>query len=288
MRVKLVSRDTQRCGVSDYGWRLCHVLSRSEKLEVIPVTERYAEVYMPFHADVLIYNYHHATISSSQVEAFKKVYPKSKHIALHHEGPIDATFDKIIEVADLPRPLFNVEHEQFPHAIPVIGSFGFGFGNKGYTRIAEKVKAQFERAILRLHIPSAEFGDNEGTQAADQIQKVTDILGRSGIELQVSTNFMSHDTLLRWLSANDLNIFLYDDMPGRGLSSTIDYALSVKRPIAISNSCMFRHIYKPEIDADINSLQSIIDRGIEPLREAYENNSNQKLIEYFERELCTV
>lgn len=277
MRILFLNHSAERCGVADYGRRLYDILERKFVITELPFDK----------SDVVLYNYHHATISTDMVNDIKKGYPELRHIALYHEGPIDVEFDKVIKVSNLPRPLFNVEHEQFPHPIPVIGSFGFGFGNKGYTRIAQLVKEQYDKAILRLHIPSAEFGDNDGVQAASEIQKVTDILGRSGIELQVSTNFMPHDAMLRWLSANDLNLFLYDDMPGRGLSSTIDYALSVKRPIGISNSCMFRHIYKPEIDANLNSLQSIIDRGIEPLREAYEQNSNQKLIEYFERELCT-
>ena len=36
---------------------------------------------------------------------------------------------------------------------------------------------------------------------------------------------------------------MYDSMVGRGISSTIDYALSVKKPLGISDSYMFRNIY---------------------------------------------
>jgi hypothetical protein len=50
----------------------------------------------------------------------------------------------------------------------------------------------------------------------------------------------------------------------------VDYALSVKRPIAISNDSMFKHFFKEEICSDYHSLKSILDAGIEPLHEFYD------------------
>ena len=54
-------------------------------------------------------------------------------------------------------------------------------------------------------------------------------------------------------------------MHGRGISSTIDYDISVKRPLAISDSYMFRHIYshdicvyKVNIDDAINNSKKIL------------------------------
>lgn len=53
---------------------------------------------------------------------------------------------------------------------------------------------------------------------------------------------MSNDEILDFLNKNTVNIFLYDNMPGRGLSSTIDYAVSVDTPLIVNNSNMFRHL----------------------------------------------
>ena len=53
-------------------------------------------------------------------------------------------------------------------------------------------------------------------------------------------------------------------MPGRGLSSTIDYAVSVDTPLIVNNSNMFRHLLseRPEISIENNSINDIIDMGI--------------------------
>jgi len=53
----------------------------------------------------------------------------------------------------------------------------------------------------------------------------------------------------------------------RGISSTIDYALAVKRPIIISNSYMFRHIWgaQPSILFEKKSIPEIVANGFTPL-----------------------
>ncbi len=70
-------------------------------------------------------------------------------------------------------------------------------------------------------------------------------------------------------------------MNGRGLSSVIDYAISVKKPIGISNSNMFRHIYSDEICLYKNSIQYCIDneKSKKHCEALFLLNSNEKLIE---------
>jgi SAM-dependent methyltransferase len=64
-----------------------------------------------------------------------------------------------------------------------------------------------------------------------------------------------------------MNVFLYEDTAGRGLSSAVDNALAVKRPIAVSNSSMFRHVLQaaPSVSLEKSSLKSIISAGFAPL-----------------------
>jgi hypothetical protein len=73
-----------------------------------------------------------------------------------------------------------------------------------------------------------------------------------------------------------MNIFLYDKLNGRSISSTIDYALSVKKPLAISDSCMFKHIYSDEICLYTNTIQHCLNNSekyLYPFLEKYSNNN---------------
>jgi hypothetical protein len=70
-------------------------------------------------------------------------------------------------------------------------------------------------------------------------------------------------------------------MKGRGLSSSIDYALASRRPIGISRCDMFRHLtdVSSSIFVDENTIQELIDKGTEVLNPIYNQNTNQKLID---------
>jgi hypothetical protein len=54
---------------------------------------------------------------------------------------------------------------------------------------------------------------------------------KPGILLLITHDFFSTNEILTFLQSNTMNIFLYDQMHGRGISSAIDYAISVKKPI---------------------------------------------------------
>lgn len=262
MKNLFINHNAERCGVADYGRRLFTILREHMDIEISDTEQ---EGY-----DTILYNYHYATCQPKKMEA--------KQIALFHEAHLNFEFDKVISVSELPRPLFNgYEPQQTINHIPVIGSFGFGFPDKGYTRICELVKEQFSEATIKLNIPFAEFGDKEGTGAKQQADKCREILENTLIKLEVCHQFWSQIHLLNWLASNDINLFLYQPSHGRGISSTIDYALSAKRSIGVSNSEMFRHL-PPSICVDNVSIPELIAKGIEPLREVYEANSNEKLV----------
>ena len=87
---------------------------------------------------------------------------------------------------------------------------------------------------------------------------------------------------LDWLNSNTINIFLYDTMTGRGCASTIDYALSVNKPIGISDSAMFRHIYSDAICVYKTPIRDIITNGLSHLQKYKQAWSPTKLIEKLE------
>jgi hypothetical protein len=187
------------------------------------------------------------------------------------------------------RPIFEdiKLEDNFKEDVTSIGTFGFGFKNKQLPKIAELVCQQFENAKLKINVPFAMFGDNEGNSAKTEINKVKEVILRTNknIELIVNHKFLNHNELLNFLHKNDINIFLYGNEENQhGLSSSIDYALSVKKPIGVSSSSMYKHInsIKPSINLENTSIKEIIKNGFDPLEEIYNLNSNKNLLEKYE------
>ena len=89
-----------------------------------------------------------------------------------------------------------------------------------------------------------------------------------------------------FLDSTDLNIFLYDYVKpdnNVGISSVIDFALSVDTPIAISNSYMFRNIYNDNICLNKNSITHCIfnsNAHLDKYRREYSHKHFLDKIEY--------
>jgi glycosyltransferase involved in cell wall biosynthesis len=153
-----------------------------------------------------------------------------------------------------------------PSTSPTFGSFGFGFENKGFERIISMVQHQYDVATIKFLIPYAHYGDTHGSRARAVVDKCRKLITKQGIRLLVMHDFLPDIELVSFLASNDMNIFLYDQMHGRGCSSVIDHALAAGRPIAISDSDMFRHIYSDAICAYKRSLKDILADGPRHIR----------------------
>lgn len=153
-------------------------------------------------------------------------------------------------------------------SIPTIGSFGFGTPKKGFEKIVTQVQNEFDNAVIRLNIPFADYGDLDGALAKQIAANCKALVSKKGIRLEVTHDFLKDDDMLNFLAQNSINVFLYEDAAGRGLSSAIDYSLAVQRPLAVSNSTMFRHILQniPSVCIENSSLKQIISTGFEPLQ----------------------
>ncbi len=308
-KVLFISRKAERCGVNDYGKRVNSILQNSSLFQIhfreIETAQEYADCYNEIIPDLVLYNYYPVILPFITNEFISPIR-HIPHIVIYHEvglyfSPngiidIDSTKEENIDsfLFSSPRPLFNYPYKEIKlNPYPYIGSFGFGFPDKNFPKIAELVCAQFEKAKIRLNIPFATFGDADGSKARGEADKVRDVIsksGNNGIELEINHDFLEHENLLDFLRENDLNIFLYDKHETRSLSSTIDYALSVRKPIAISDSAMFRHIRNssPSICVDDLTLPQIIENGIEPLKQFYETHSREKLLEKYELALTKI
>lgn len=234
--------------------------------------DKYIEAMFTVIPDIVIVNYHHATLPFIQDESMVKGI---RYAAIFHEGPLNFTPDIVLNTEI--RPLFNIDLPVWRNEIPTIGSFGFGFPDKDFTRVCREVMNQYDKAIVRLLIPFAYYGDRDGALAKDQARRCAELLKGTNIRLDVLHEYLPPLSLLHWLNQNDLNLFLYKPSHGRGIASATDYALSVNKPIGVSNSEMFRHLPK-EIYIDNTPLKELT---VEMLKETKERNSNEKLVEYY-------
>ncbi len=125
-------------------------------------------------------------------------------------------------------PSYNKDKTEPP--ITTIGSFGFATPKKGFERLVQKVQEEFDEAVIRLNMPSADFGDANGENAKFIAANCKSLITKPGIKLEISHHFMHEDEVLDFLAGNSMNIFMYEDTVGRGISSAVDNAMAVKKP----------------------------------------------------------
>lgn len=169
--------------------------------------------------------------------------------------------------------------------IPIIGSFGFGTPKKGFEEIVQLVQSEFNEAIIRFNIPPADFGDDNGVNALAIADRCRSLITKQGIKIYITHTFLSNEDLLNFLAKNTINVFLYESQSNRGISSVIDYALAVGKPIVVSDSTMFRHIFSanPSIRISQNNLKTIIKNGTVPLQRYLLEWNEKNLIWDYER-----
>jgi len=299
--VLIINHSIKNCGVYQFGRRIAYLALRSKELSVV-YTEvdsplEYNKAIYDMEPSIILHNWYPITMGWLTTELLR---PTIKNFFIFHDGFIREDYDKYVfhgsyEKSDsirvsndrkilLPRPLFEYKQDRVSvHSpIPVIGSFGFGFWHKGFPELVEKVNGEMDHAIINLHIPNGHFGDSNGETARSVIQECYNRNKKPGIQLNITTDMKSNEQLLDFLGGNHLNAFLYNSF-NEGLSSVIDYALSVKRPIAITDNMMFRHIVSKDITVENNSLLDILNKGIKPLENFYDKWSTDNYLKEFNR-----
>lgn len=303
-KILFVARRALRCGIADYGKRVFHILKNSKNFEFIwceiDDEQEFLQNYKIHNPDFVIFNYYHSIMYFINDNTISKIN-NTPNMLLHHEGEVTFNPTCVLDIDYMiperphenfftsTRPIFedlNFE-DTIQSDVVTIGSFGFGFKNKQLPKIAKMVCEQFDNAVLKFNVPFAMFGDNDGISAKTEINKVKEVINQTNknIELIVNHDFLNHNEMLRFLYDNDINIFLYGREENQhGLSSSIDYALSVKKPIGVSHSSMYRHInsIKPSIVVEDTPIKEIIQNGFNPLKSVYELNSNKNLLEKYE------
>ena len=303
--VLFVSHKEQRCGVHQFGINTASALKNSEKYLFHYVECSSA---LEFHKSVnnlqpqaIIYNYHPSTLPWLKRRVLRKY--GVPHVEIIHEVTqmvADLANEIVFDYHIAPDPVLLLKNptvfktgrlipkydrdRSIPN-IPTIGSFGFATSGKGFEKLVTIVQKEFDQAIIRLHIPYADFGDSGGERAKSTAIKCKNIIEKPGISLRVSHAFLSESEILDFLAQNSLNAFLYENTTLRGISSVTDYALAVQRPIAVTKSSMFRHLHsvQPSICIEDSSLNQIMETGFEPIERYRQEWNEENLIWDYER-----
>lgn len=307
--VLFLNHKVHNCGVYQYGKNVYEILQKDSEINYfykeIDSYQEYCSI-LSENADsnAIIYNYHASTMSWLNSDNIQRMVI---NIGIPHESPehlfdiicnIDPTAPEELNRFSLPRPIYeNIDElltdynpttksikefiEYSEEGVPIFGSFGFGFTFKGFDKIITIINEQFDSAIIKFIIPGAYFDGNRDNTNSTIRNLCESVPKKSTIKLMIIHEFCSNEDILYFLKSNTMNIFLYDKLEGRGISSVLDYAISVKKPFAISDSNMFRHIYSDEIcvyKTSINDCMNYFEKHCELfLRE----NSNNNLINKF-------
>ena len=298
--VLCVNHRDKQCGVHQFFKRLTEPLLKSQNFDVYYIdpgdVSEFDYWLAQINPSIILFNYYTGAtmpwLTPQKVSALKA---RAKCLCVFHEVNIDHMgFDLIFHqdptntderFVNLARPIPTFKSFYDDNDTPMIGSFGFGLGGKGFTRLTALVSQQFERAHIRINIPFAKFGDENGQGARDWAKSARDCLTNENVTLEVTHDFMDEPQLLDWLAHNDINCFLYDENYGRGISGTLDYALAVRRPIAITKSWQFKHIwhYDDSFLVENHQIPHILDRGVSHLEKFHHIWGDTAVRESFEK-----
>ena len=290
-KILFVSHPEKHCGVHEFGSAVAAVLKSSLLYDFIYTEcgslQQLHTAISNFNPSLIIYNYHISTLPWLTQKIVHTTYkPLNRDIKIPQAGIMHEVTQQKADIADtllfdyhiaadptllLDNPLvFKTGrlvpeyNNQFPlPAVPTFGSFGFATPNKGFEEIIKAVQQAFDNAIVRFNIPSADFGDKDGSNAAKLVAACRQLITKPGISLVATHDFLDNRGVLDFLAANTANIFLYQDTNNRGISSTTDYALAVDRPLMVSDSIMFRHLrgISPSVIYGKSSLKQVVENG---------------------------
>jgi len=305
--VLILNHKEKQCGVYQFGKRIAEILEKSKNYQFVYLEleshEQLDENIKKYNPISIIYNWTGGTmpwVTPDTVDNLRKD-KISQFLLVHNKWNYSKFFDGYLhqdpywkDVGEndfaMPRPLpFYNRKKQEENNLDVIriGSFGFGLVNKYFDEVCRIVNEQYEteNVELRLHLTQGTFaGPNQNLNHVSELCKAN--ITRPNIKLTITTDFITDEELLDFLGSNDLNMFFYQDYRDyNGISSVIDYALSVEKPIAINKSSMYSHIMDvtPSICVEDNYLKDIISNGFTPLKERKDSWSHKNFIDTIEK-----
>lgn len=279
MNMLFVNPTDHRCGVHAYGRNLFQNLEGSSRVrwtycepESTGALRAFCSMPTP---KAVVYNY------SSLIGSFLSEAPfpwlDCPQAFVFHDAEVNERFDAIFfsDPTFTPHGKWHVIGRPLPRYEPKPFKYGNGvtFGCHGFLgawadQVVYRVMKEFEHATIRLNLPYARYGDANGDSARSAADRCRDMVQSTGINLEISHEFLLIDKLLDWLASNDMNVYIRPpEHHWRGVSSATDSALAVNRPIAINKSDAFRHLHNlsPSICVEDSSLTEIFANGLSPL-----------------------
>lgn len=132
--------------------------------------------------------------------------------------------------------------------VPQIFSFGFATKGKEWHKIVEAVQNEYDYADVHFNIPQGTYVPDEmHTNSIIDIKKKCDnIIKKSGIKLNITSDNLSKIELIKLCSTKTLNCFFYyrEHIFSSGLAAVTDQAIASGKPLLITHDCTFRHIHK--------------------------------------------
>lgn len=271
-QILFINHKGKQCGVYQYGLRIYQTIQRIDKYKVhykeCSNAQEVTEAIQSNNPHIVIYNFHKETMSFVNKQTTFSNYGPI-HICLAHElsdkeiNKINGSFfdyylfgdptffgtnDRVFKIRRI-LPEFANQFEQ--PQIPTIGTYGFCNDDiKGYSTLLNLVEKEFDQAIVRINLSANSYFDFDGGGAKKLGRELQSSIRNKKIKLEITHDFFSETDLLKFLAKNTINVFMYNPFltgitgsASYGISSALDYALAVKRPIAISYSSLFRHLF---------------------------------------------
>jgi hypothetical protein len=292
-KILFINHKVTNCGVYQYGKRTADILVKSKKMDFQYVEVESQQELLSHVADkkpdICLFNYHQVTMGWLKPQELSQ-----KKVAIFHEGwageikniiTVDPLAQETNTFFKVVRPILNttqIEQIRTTNKI-TIGSFGFGFEHKGFDEICRLVNNQFDEAEIRLHITFSHYWNNKHFLQYI-VEKCKQQITKLGIELKINDTFLSDEQLLAFLGTNDINIFAYERLNGRGPASVLDYVVGLGKPVGLSRSYMFKHVepYFDYFDLEKYSIKELLQKspfGVNKLKELW---SNENLIRDYE------
>jgi hypothetical protein len=279
----LINWRNHNCGVHQYGLQVASGINAVHcPVSSLGDVDAAISYHNPQH---VIWNWHAATLGQIVNPFSQRHHFRQKHICLLHEFDQRLFAGNFFDAYVMPDPTNTYRADRFhtcerllpeyanPHPEPdvaTVGSFGFAASDiKGYETILDTVRSAYPFAIVRLHIPSNWFGDPSGARARSIVAHLQESAGRNYI-IQGHHDWLDEHDLLNWLGSNTINIFPYAPVPHPGISSSTDWAIASKRPVAVSRCGLFKHLHHLPICLEDYSVREIADRGVSPIKHLWE------------------
>jgi hypothetical protein len=303
-KVIIFNGSALNCGIYHYVDALAEAFnSESKKYNFLLLTadtkEEAKNLIVQHQPHAVIYNYHPSTLAwldSGFTRPMKNQLGLKQIMIVGHEssaqyvGVDEYIFtdprikvDQVNVHSGVPPIMYYDDIVYSPPSGPIkIGTSGISGWTKNIPKMINMINEQItEDVIVNLHMVDGKYVDPSG-RTTQEIMNLCNSTAKSNIHINLNRNLLPKKDLIKWLNQNDINLYMYNSGVTLGLSSSVNYALSAKKPFGVNSDHLFSHVKRDYNDIDRVSIKSIIETGIEPHKEFYEKWNPKAVVEKYE------